>query len=101
MSHNKLLITWQTIHEELFVDDIGRMIISLSTLRQKHGPKLKACGAVYPYHRGKARTRVIAGWFSVIQNYFIRLGQLEDAERVKAKTLKKQQKANIDHAHLD
>ena len=97
MSNNKLLITWQTIHEELFVDEIGRRIISLSTLRQKHGPKLKACGAVYSYHRGKARTKVIAGWFSVIQNYFIKLGQIEDAERVKAKALKKQQKADLDH----
>ena len=98
MSDDSLLIGWDRIYEDLFVDDIGKKIISLSTLQQKHGPKLKACGAVFTHHRGHARTRVIAGWKSVIQNYFIKLGQLEDAERVKAKALKKQQKADLDHA---
>ena len=98
MSNDKLLIGWKSIYEQLFVDDIGKPMISISTLRQKHGPGLKAAGAVYFYKRGKSATPSISGWLSVIQNYFIKLGQIEDAERVKAKALKKQQKANIDHA---
>lgn len=98
MSNDLLLIGWERIHQELFIDDIGKPMLSLSTLQQKHGPKLKACGAVFAYRRGMSRTPAIAGWLSIIQNYFIKLGQIEDAERVKQKALKKQQKANIDHA---
>ena len=98
MTDDKLLIGWNRIYEELFVDDVGKSGISISTLRQKHGPGLKAVGAVFAYRRGKARTPSISGWKSIIQNYFIKLGQLEDAERVKAKALKKQQKADLDHA---
>ncbi len=94
MGNDSLLIGWPRIHEELFVDDIGKVIISQATLEQKHGPKLKACGAVFKYHRGHARTRVIAGWRSVIQNYFILLGQQEDAERIKKKLLKQAVKAS-------
>ena len=89
MGNDLLLIGWPRIHEELFVDDMGKILISQALLQQKHGPKLKSCGAVFKYHRGHARTRVIAGWKSVIQNYFIKLGQLEDAERVKKKAAKK------------
>ena len=98
MVNDKLLIGWARIHQELFIDDIGKVMLSKATLEQKHGPKLKACGAVFSYRRGKARTPSISGWKSIIQNYFIKLGQLEDAERVKAKALKKQQKADLDHA---
>ena len=92
-----LLIGWRTIHEELFIDRKGKVLISYETLYKKHGPGLKAAGAVFRWYRGMSRIRVIAGWKSVIQNYFIKLGQIEDAERVKAKALKKQQKANLDH----
>ncbi len=84
-----MLIKWVNIHRELFMDNSGLQTISLSTLKQKHGPKLKACGAVFKYSITKARTPVIAGWKSVIQNYFILLGQKEDAERIKKKALKK------------
>ena len=97
MSDN-LLITWEKIHQELFIDEDGRKIISIHTLMKKHSAKLKASGAVFRYQSGHQRTNVIAGWKSVIQNYFIKLGQIEDAERVKAKALKKQQKADLDHA---
>jgi len=89
MANDQLLIGWPKIHKALFVDDIGKVMISMSTLTQKHGPKLKACGAVFYYRRGMSRTPAIAGWFSVIQNYFIKLGQQEDAARVKAKQAKK------------
>ena len=85
---DNLLITWTRIHEELFCDEKGRKLISLPTLTQKHGPKLKACGAVFRYQVKHSRTNVIAGWRNVIQNYFIKLGQEEDAERVKAKLAK-------------
>ncbi len=88
MPNDMLLIGWNKIHEELFCDDIGKVMISISTLRQKYGPKLKSSGAVFSYRRGMSRTPCIAGWFSVIQNYFIKLGQEEDAERVKAKLAK-------------
>ena len=64
-------------------------MISISTLRQKHGPKLKSSGAVFAYRRGMSRTPAIAGWKSIIQNYFVRLGQKEDAARRKAKRAKK------------
>lgn len=87
MSDN-LLIGWIDIHEQLFCDRNGKRSISLSTLMQKHGPGLKACGAVFKYQLGRRRTNTIAGWLSVIQNYFIRLGQEEDAERQKAKLAK-------------
>ena len=88
MPDDLLLIGWNRIHEELFVDDVGKVMISISTLRQKYGPGLKACGAVFSYRRGMARTPAISGWKSVIQNYFILLGQQEDAERIKKKLLK-------------
>ena len=88
MSDN-LLITWTRIHEELFCDDKGRKLISLSTLMQKHGSELKACGAVFRYKVGHQRTRVIAGWRNVIHNYFIKLCQEEDLARQKAKLAKK------------
>lgn len=89
MANDTLLIGWARIHEALFVDDNGKEMISRGTLEQKHGPELKACGAVFKYQRGHARTRVIAGWLRIIQNYFIKLGQQEDAARVKAKQAKK------------
>lgn len=88
MSNDTLLIGWTQIYNDLFVDDIGKRMISIHTLKQKHGPNLKACGAVFAYRRGKARTPSIAGWKSVIQNYFILLGQKEDAARIKKKLLK-------------
>lgn len=101
MGYDILLIGWKRIHEELFIDDVGKPMISMSTLMQKHGSGLKACGAVFAYRRGKARTHSISGWKSVIQNYFIKLGQIEDAERVKKKAIKKAQKADLNHAALD
>ena len=88
MPNEMLLIGWDRIHEELFVDDIGKVMISISTLQQKHGPKLKACGAVFSYRRGMARTPAVAGWKSIIQNYFIKLGQKEDKVRQKVKLAK-------------
>ena len=88
MGNDSLLIGWDRIHEELFVDDRGKRMMSISTLQQKYGPKLKSCGALFKYHRGSARTRVIAGWKSVIQNYFIKLGQEEDKARQKVKLAK-------------
>ncbi len=87
MSDN-LLITWFKIHEELFCDEKGKPVISLSSLQQKYGPGLKAAGAVMRWKRGPKKTMTIAGWRNVIQNYFIKLGQEEDAERVKAKLAK-------------
>jgi len=84
-----LLIGWKEIYEELFHNVKGKPLISYQTLVIKHGPGLKACGALFKWKRTKARTNCIAGWRSLIQNYFIRLGQLEDAERVKAKAAKK------------
>ena len=92
MSNDVLLIGWKRIHQELFVDDIGKQMISIHTLMIKHGPKLKASGAVFAYRRGMSRTPAISGWKSVIQNYFIKLGQLEDAERVKKKLIKRANK---------
>ena len=89
MANDLLLIGWDKIYEDLFVDDTGKKSISIQTLERKHGPGLKACGAVFAYNRGHARTPAIAGWRSVIQNYFIRLGQQEDAARRKAKQAKK------------
>ena len=85
---NNLLITWNQIHEGLFVDEKGRVSISMSTLQQKHGPKLKACGAVFRYQTGRSRTNVIAGWSNVIQNYFIKLAQQDDVERRERKKAK-------------
>ena len=82
MSDN-LLITWSGIHEDLFCDGMGKRIISLSTLQQTHGPKLKACGAVFRYRVGHQRTYVVAGWRNVIQNYFIKLGQETEAKKAK------------------
>ena len=95
-----LLVGWEEIHQELFIGNNGKTLISYQTLTNKHGPGLKAAGAVFRWTtgRGYAKRARIAGWKSVIQNYFIKLGQIEDAERVKAKALKKQQKADIDHA---
>lgn len=83
-----LLITWKEIHEGLFCDRRGKPVISQATLEQKHGPGLKATGAVFRYLRGPKKTNTIAGWASIIQNYFIKLGQEEDAERQKVKLAK-------------
>lgn len=89
MSDDLLLIGWVRIHRELFIDDTGKVLISIQTLERKYGPGLKASGVIFEYCRGQSRIRVIAGWKSVIQNYFIKLGQKEDAERRKAKLVKK------------
>ena len=88
---NHLLITWEVIHKTLFIDDDGRILLSLSSLMQKYGPGLKASGAIKPWviGRGRARYHVVAGWKNTIENYFIRLGQKEDAARRKAKRAKK------------
>ena len=83
-----LLIGWKQIYEKLFHDDNGKRYISYQTLVKKHGPGLKASGAVFKWKTGKSRMNVIAGWTSVIQNYFIKLGQQEDAARRKAKQAK-------------
>ena len=66
----------------------GRPVISLSTLRQKHGPGLKAAGAVFQWHRGRAGRPVIAGWKNIIMNYFIRLQQQTYEEKKGGKTYK-------------
>lgn len=89
-----LLIGWKDIYQELFHSDNGKALISYQTLIKKHGPGLKAAGAVFKWKRTRARTNVIAGWRSVIQNYFILLGQQEDAERIKKKLLKQAVKAD-------
>ncbi len=83
-----LLIGWNEIYEKLFCNGKGKRLISLNTLVKNHGPGLKASGTVFKWKRGHARSPCIAGWFLVIQNYFIKLGQKEDAERVKAKLAK-------------
>ena len=93
-----LLIGWEEIYQELFHNEKGKPLISYQTLVKKHGPGLKASGAVLKWCRGKARTPCIAGWKSVIQNYFILLGQKEDAERIKTKLLKQAIKPDITHA---
>ncbi len=87
-----LLIGWDEIYEKLFCNGKGKPSISCQTLTKKHGPGLKASGAVFKWKRTKARTPCIAGWTSVIQNYFIKLGQKEDAERRKAKLAKKHER---------
>ena len=91
------MIGWDEIYEELFTGSNGKKLISFQTLTQKHASGLKASGAVFRWTtgRGYAKRARIAGWKSVIQNYFIKLGQIEDAERVKAKAIKKQQKADL------
>ena len=83
-----LLQGWKEIHEDLFCRRDGRPVISLSTLMYKHGPGLKAAGAVFKWHRGRGVRPVIAGWKSVIMNYFILLGQQVEAEKEKGKTHK-------------
>lgn len=70
-----LLQGWKEIHEKLFCREDGRPVTSLSTLMQKHGPGLKEVWAVFQWHRGRVGRPVIAGWRSIIQNYFIRLQQ--------------------------
>lgn len=97
---DSLLIGWIDIHEQLFCDRNGKRSISLSTLMQKHGPGLKACGAVFKYQLGHSRTNTIAGWLSVIQNYFIKLGQKEEAERTKAKLAKQSHPKLAQHQSL-
>jgi len=85
-----LLVGWDEIHDVLFTGNDGKKHISFKTLVNKHGPGLKASGAVFRWTtgRGYAKRARIAGWKSVIQNYFILLGQQEDAERIKKKLLK-------------
>lgn len=83
-----LLEGWQEIHRELFCRENGKAVISLSTLRQKHGPGLKRTGAVFKWNKGRANRPIIAGWRSVIMNYFILLGQQVEAEKEKGKTHK-------------
>lgn len=80
---DELLIGWKKIHEHLFCDKVGKPIISHSTLTQKYGKDLKACGAVFGYLTGRSRRFTIAGWASVIMNYFILLGQQKEAEKAK------------------
>lgn len=87
-----LLIGWKEIHEALFFNKQGKQLISINTLRQKYGPDLKASGIIVKYRRTKARTPCVAGWESRIINHFTKLGQLEDAERVKKKANKKRNK---------
>lgn len=83
-----LLQGWEEIHRELFCREDGMPVMSLSTLMQRHGPGLKAAGAVFKWHKGRVGRPIIAGWRSVIMNYFILLGQLEDAEKEKGMTHK-------------
>lgn len=94
MSNDCILIGWHEIYEKLFCSENGTKSMSMQTLRNKHGPGLKACGALFSYNRGHARTPAIAGWQSVIQNYFIKLGAEEDAKRVAAKANKRNNAVN-------
>lgn len=87
-----LLIGWKAIHEGLFCDKVGKPVISLSTLMQKYGKDLQACGALFKYRVGRRRLTYVAGWSSVIMNYFILLGQQKEAE--KAKLPKKKRKGS-------
>ncbi|MCK5616389.1 hypothetical protein KAR91_81760 [Candidatus Pacearchaeota archaeon] len=87
------MTTWEGIHRELFCTKEGKPVISLSTLRAKHGPGLRASGVVFLWNSGsKCKRPIIAGWRSKIISYFTKLGQLEDAERVKRKADKKRLK---------
>lgn len=92
---DNLLIGWRQIHEELFCTGNGKRLISFDTLYKKHGPGLKRSGAVFRWCRGKSRVHVVAGWRNVIQNYFIKLGQEEDAERQKAKLAKQNHMSEV------
>ncbi len=96
---DSLLVGWDEIHDGLFTGNNGKKHISFKTLVNKHGPGLKAAGAVFRWTtgRGYAKRARIAGWRSVIQNYFILLGQQEDAERIKKKLLKQAVKADLNH----
>ena len=95
-----LLIGWEEIYEVLFSGNDGKRLISFQTLTQKHRPGLMASGAIFRWTtgRGYAKRARVAGWKSVIQNYFILLGQKEDAERIKKKLLKQAIKPDITHA---
>jgi hypothetical protein len=89
---NGILIGWDEIYEKLFCNGSGKPSFSIHTLMIKHGPGLKACGAVFSFKRGHQRTHCIAGWRIPIQNYFIKLGQQEEAARLKFKAEKRANK---------
>lgn len=64
-----LLIGWEQIHKML-CDQDGNAIISLSTLKKKHGDDMKKLGVVLKMNFGRSKRPIICAWPSRIMWYF-------------------------------
>lgn len=65
-----LVMTWKNIHAMLKTED-GEQLISMGRLVSDFGPELKRVGAIFEWHTGKTRRKVIACWPSIFKHWFM------------------------------